>query len=110
MTWKIKALVINKYIRVNVRHRAFKCWLAQTSGFVLLATVAILSLKNSEKSPGTHYTGKERHGIGIAVNLTTWDCRIENRIVAYKWLVLEEIGRIMRLEMSELKRKESETG
>merc|ERR1712235_97809 len=43
LTKKIKALILNKYIRVNVRHRAFKCWLAQTSGFVLLATVAILN-------------------------------------------------------------------
>ena len=44
---KIKALILNKYITVNVRHRAFKCWLAQTSGFVLLATV--------EKSPGMQW-------------------------------------------------------
>ena len=48
---KIKALILNKYIRVNVRHRAFKCWLAQTSGFILLATVAILNQTTQKNHP-----------------------------------------------------------
>ena len=51
LTRKIKALILNKYIRVNVRHRAFKCWLAQTSGFVLMATVAILYLTTEKNHP-----------------------------------------------------------
>ena len=51
LTRKIKALILNKYIRVNVRHRAFKCWLAQTSGFVLLATVAILNPTTQKNHP-----------------------------------------------------------
>ena len=42
MVKKIKALILNKYVRVNVRQMAFKYWLAQISGFALLATVAIL--------------------------------------------------------------------
>ena len=51
LTKKIKALILNKYIRVNVRDRAFKCWLAQTSGFVLLATEAILNQKTEKNHP-----------------------------------------------------------
>ena len=46
-----KGAILNKYIRVNVRHRAFKCWLAQTSGFILLATVAILYLTTEKNHP-----------------------------------------------------------
>ena len=48
---KIKVLILNKYIRVNVRHRAFKCWFAQTSGFVLLATVATLNPTTQKSHP-----------------------------------------------------------
>ena len=51
LTRKGKALILNKYIKVNVRHRAFKFWLAQTSGFVLLATVAILNLTTQKNHP-----------------------------------------------------------
>ena len=51
LTRKIKALLLNKYIRVNVRHRAFKCWLAQTSGFDLLALVAILNQTTQKNHP-----------------------------------------------------------
>ena len=51
LTRKIKALILNKYIRVNVRQRAFKYWFAQTSGFVLMATVAILYLTTKKNHP-----------------------------------------------------------
>ena len=51
LTREIKALILNKYIRVNVRHRALKYWLAQTSGFVLLATVATLNLTTQKNHP-----------------------------------------------------------
>merc|ERR1711989_22297 len=51
LTRKIKALILNIYIRVNVRHRVFKCWLAQTSGFVLLATEAILNQTTQKNHP-----------------------------------------------------------
>ena len=60
LTRKIKALILNKYIRVNVRHRAFKCWLAQTSGFVLLATVAILNQTTQKNHPVSSWFPKEK--------------------------------------------------
>ena len=46
LTRKIKALILNKYIRVNVRHRAFKCLLAQTSGFVDLSVIACAEIND----------------------------------------------------------------
>ena len=57
---KTKALILNKYIRVNVRQRAFKYWLVQTSSFILLATVS----NNSEKSPGRSVTPSPRRLLG----------------------------------------------
>ena len=45
------AQILNKHIRVNVRQRAFKYWFAQTSGFVLMATVAILYLTTEKNHP-----------------------------------------------------------
>ena len=46
LTRKAKAQILNKYIRVNVRQRAFKFWFGQTSGFVLLAILNLTTQKN----------------------------------------------------------------
>ena len=75
LTRKIKALIPNKYNRVNVRHRAFKCWLAQTSGFVLLATVANLNL---------HFTFTV---IFVNINATIHAAKHRRaRLLYYSWL------------------------
>ena len=50
---KTKVLILSKCVTVNVSHRAFKHWLAQTSVFIFLATVAILNQTTQKNHPVT---------------------------------------------------------